>query len=50
MSEAISHAEARHAAEAHHEVGFVRHYIFSGYGGAANATRLARDVLSRVPR
>src|SRR5947207_9795201 len=29
MSEAISHVEARHAAEAHHEVGFVRHYIFS---------------------
>src|SRR5262245_41230290 len=28
MSEAISHAEARHAAEAH-EVGFVRKYIFS---------------------
>ena len=28
MSEAISHVEARHAAE-HHEVGFVRHYIFS---------------------
>src|SRR5881296_1198811 len=29
MSEAINHVEARHAAEAHHEVGFVRHYIFS---------------------
>jgi cytochrome c oxidase subunit 1 len=28
MSEAIGHAEARHA-EAHHEVGFIRHYIFS---------------------
>src|SRR5215813_14542170 len=28
MSEAISHSEARHAA-AHHEVGFVRQYIFS---------------------
>src|SRR5438309_10408363 len=28
MSEAISHVEARHAA-AHHEVGFIRHYIFS---------------------
>ena len=28
MSEAIHHAEARHA-DAHHEVGFIRHYIFS---------------------
>jgi cytochrome c oxidase subunit 1 len=28
MSEAIHHAEARHAG-AHHEVGFIRHYIFS---------------------
>jgi cytochrome c oxidase subunit 1 len=29
MSEAISHAGARHAETAHHDVGFVRHYIFS---------------------
>jgi probable F420-dependent oxidoreductase len=28
----------------------VRHYILSGYGGAANAARIARDVLARVPR
>jgi cytochrome c oxidase subunit I len=28
MSEAISHVEARHA-EVHHEVAFIRHYIFS---------------------
>ena len=28
MSEAITHAEARHVA-VHHEVGFIRHYIFS---------------------
>jgi len=29
MSEAIRHAEARHAGAAHHEVGFIRHYVFS---------------------
>jgi cytochrome c oxidase subunit 1 len=29
MSEAISHADARHAAAEHHEVGFLRHYVFS---------------------
>ncbi|HZP40165.1 MAG TPA: cbb3-type cytochrome c oxidase subunit I [Candidatus Binatia bacterium] len=29
MSEAISHAEARHAEAGHHEVGFLRHYVFS---------------------
>src|SRR5215470_1590672 len=29
MSEAIRHAEARHAGAAHHEVGFFRHYVFS---------------------
>src|SRR5215467_14912584 len=29
MSEAISHVEARHAAVEHHDVGFIRHYIFS---------------------
>jgi cytochrome c oxidase subunit 1 len=29
MSEAIGHAHARHAAAEHHEVGFVRHYLFS---------------------
>jgi len=28
----------------------VGHYILSGYGGAANAARIARDVLTRVPR
>ena len=28
MSEAITHADARHAA-AHDEVGFIRHYVFS---------------------
>jgi len=28
----------------------VTHYILSGYGGAANAARIARDVLARVPR
>src|SRR5262250_3834962 len=29
MSEAISHAEGRHAHVAHHEESFIRHYIFS---------------------
>src|SRR5512145_198424 len=29
MSEAISHAGARHVGAEHHEVGFIRHYIFS---------------------
>src|SRR5499433_1171807 len=29
MSEAIRHAEARHAGAAHHEVGFIRHYVYS---------------------
>jgi cytochrome c oxidase subunit 1 len=29
MSEAISHADARHAATEHHDVGFIRHYVFS---------------------
>jgi cytochrome c oxidase subunit I len=29
MSEAISHADARHSATEHHHVGFIRHYVFS---------------------
>jgi len=29
MSEAIVHADARHAHAEHHDVGFIRHYIFS---------------------
>src|SRR5499425_1864421 len=29
MSEAISHAEGRHAHVAHHEESFIRHYVFS---------------------
>jgi len=29
MSEAIIHADARHAVADHHDVGFIRHYIFS---------------------
>jgi len=28
MSEAISHSEARHVGAEHHEVGFIRQYIF----------------------
>jgi cytochrome c oxidase subunit I len=29
MSEAITHAHARHATAEHHDVGFIRHYVFS---------------------
>jgi len=29
MSEAVTHAGARHAEAGHHEVGFIRHYVFS---------------------